>query len=272
MTIKNMIGLEAEFLLRNKGNKELTFPGDHGFDTDEYIILGEFRGNPGGTVAEVISNFMLEYYKVMALAEKKDKVLDLTGFAEIDNEFNSKIMRKMGTKQVNDSANIYGTDILKLSDVLVKDGEVIGKKLSCGLHIHFSSQETITRNVPETVVEYYYTPVNIPVSIGEGANTVLKLFSREKNEIFKKDARVDVSATCSRITKPVIKYFVETFDKDILPKYVSEDKMPKLKFRNPGFYELKSWGFEYRSLPFSTEILNDLFDITNFAFKLLEEL
>ncbi len=270
--IKNMVGLEAEFLLRNKGNKELTFPGDHGFTTDEYIILGEFRGQPGNNTAEVISNFMLEYYKVLGLAEKKEKVVDLMGYAEIDNEFNSKIMRKMGTKQVNDSANIYGTDILKLSDVLVKNGEVTGKKLSCGLHIHFSSQATETRNVIDSVNEYFYAPVTIPISIGEGVNTVLKLFSREKNESYKKDTKIDISASCSRITKPVIKYFVETLDKEILPKYVTEDKMPKLKFRNPGFYEMKTWGFEYRSLPFNTEVLDNLFDITNFAFKLLEEL
>ena len=273
MSIKNMVGLEAEFLLRNKGNKELTFPGDFGFDTDEYIILGEFRGEPGETIAETISNFMLAYYNVVALADKKEKVIDLTGYANIDNEFNAKIMRKMGSKQVNDSANIYGTDILNLSDVLVKDGEVVGKKLSCGLHVHFSSQASSTALIENISDRYTYLPVSIPLAIGEGIRTVLEVYKREINPTYVENkSKREVLVTCSKISKPVIKYFVESMDKEVLPKFVDNIKMPKLKFRNPGFYETKSWGFEYRSLPFNEEVLNNIFYITKYAFDLLEGL
>ena len=47
-----------------------------------------------------------------------------------------------------------------------------------------------------------------------------------------------------------------------------------LKYRNPGFYEKKSWGFEYRSLPANDDTLSlgKLRFIVETAFDLLNNL
>jgi hypothetical protein len=143
--MKNQIGLEAEFFLRNKENK-LVYPADHGFSTDEFCILGEFRGLPGETREKTIGNFMEEYYKVIFNAKKKDLVVDIaTGWDKIEPKFYAEILRKMGAKSVALCQNIYDTDILSLSDADIIEGQVIGQKLSIGLHVHFSSN-SVTEN------------------------------------------------------------------------------------------------------------------------------
>jgi len=67
----------------------------------------------------------------------------------------------------------------------------------------------------------------------------------------------------------VIKNFVQAFDEVFLDKYPMD--VP-LKFRNPGFFEIKNYGFEYRSLPFTKDVLSDIVEIAEFAWNLLEEL
>jgi hypothetical protein len=60
-------------------------------------------------------------------------------------------------------------------------------------------------------------------------------------------------------------------DDKFFKKYVpSEDK--RTKYRQPGYYELKDYGFEYRSLPASNESMNDIRKIVGFAFELLKEI
>jgi hypothetical protein len=40
----------------------------------------------------------------------------------------------------------------------------------------------------------------------------------------------------------------------------------------PGFYEVKNYGFEYRSLPFNKLVLDNLKDIIAYAFEELDYL
>jgi hypothetical protein len=262
--IKNQIGLEAEYLLRKDG--ELVFPCDYGFDFDDFLILGEFRAKPGKTVAETIANFFLEYYTVLERAKEKGLTVDIKGWAEITPKFYSEILKKMGSKQINESQNIYGTDILECSDSLVEDGKIVKQYLSTGLHVHFSSGEKDTVKYTDGSSEYYYDPVTLPISImNDQITTSLTLYKRQKNDA---STKREITVYASRITKPVIKYFVE--EMDIL---LSLYNLPvKLKYRNKGFYEIKPHGFEYRSFPFSTETLRDINLIVSKAFSLLESL
>lgn len=257
--MKNQIGLEAEFLLRDKDN-QLVYPADHGFQTDEFCILGEFRGLPGETREKAIANFLEEYYKVIFTAKKKLLTVDIsTGWDKIEPKFYAEILRKMGAKSVAQCKNIYDTDILSLSDAEVIEGKVISQKLSAGLHIHFSSE-----SIKETKYSQdTYEPVNLPLNIA-GAEANFNLF-RKKDKIESK-----VTATANRITKPVIDFIVKNLDTNILPGLTKN--LPKLKYRNPGFYELKGWGFEYRSLPFNQNVLQDIHSIVNYSFELLENL
>ena len=261
---ENMIGLEAEFFVVGKKGG-LVYPKHYGFGHDDFIILGEFRAAPGKTRAETVANFFKEYYTVMEIAKKKNVNIILgDGSFQVDPEFHAKVMRKMETKNVATCENIYGTDILSLTDAEIKDGKILHHWLSIGLHVHFSSEVTNTMKWKETKENYY--PVNLPLSFGGGGN-VGEISVYQKGET--KETERSITSSVSRITRPVLKHFIEEMDSKLLTKYAV--KKP-LKYRNPGFYEIKPYGFEYRSLPFSDDTLKDIYNITDFAFSLLEEL
>jgi hypothetical protein len=229
---KNMIGLEAEFLLRDgKGN--LVFPGNHGFGYDEWPILGEIRGDPADNTPEAVANLIRELYTAKLKAVNKGLVVDLAGWATI-------------------------TDY---DDRVVEDGKVKSVNISTGLHIHFSSLETHVLKIQERE-EDIYEPATLqfeslgPVTVYHKAGT--RVFSGSEREYH-----------LSRITKPVVEHIVKAMD-DLLPSYTAG--MPKLKYRMPGFYEVKPHGFEYRSLPFSEKVFEDLENITEFAFETLKSI
>jgi hypothetical protein len=266
-TIVNKVGLEAEFFLRNKNGKNLLFPGKHGFSIDEFIILGEFRAEPGKTREETLSNFMKEWYGVLFKAKKQEENIDIeTGYAEVDPEFYVNIMRTMERKTIAQALNIHPEiDILKLTDAVVENGVILKHYLSIGLHVHFSS--TITDEKITKRREVTYLPANIPLTFNAGSVVAtMNLF--QMGDI--KETEEKLSVSVSRITKPVLFDFINKLDKEILEKYKIED-VP-LKYRNPGFYELKPWGFEYRSLPFNKLVLENVAEIVDYSFGLLESL
>jgi len=252
--ITNKVGLEFEFLLRDKKG-ELVFPANHGFDCDDFIILGEARAEAGETVEETIGNFYKAYYGVLRKAKLKGLTVDLSGYTEITKEFNTKIMKKMGYKEISTCSNIYGSEILEETDLLIEDRKIVGRLISCGLHIHFSSEISKTQRVHNIQHKANYTPV-------------INLYKKMKGHSYTKEY-TDVAVSVSRITNPVIKNFVQYFDEVYLDKYPMD--VP-LKFRNPGFFEIKSYGFEYRSLPFTEGVLSDIVEIAESAWSLLEEL
>ena len=244
---ENKIGLEAEFLLRSSDG-DLVFPSDYGFDTDEFMILGEFRTVPQDSVEKCIGAFYESFYTLKRCILDKDKGLRLDiehGFDTISSEFNAKILRKMGSKQINESLNIYGTDILTLSDAVIKGGKVIGRKISTGFHIHFSSVNTTSVSIPKFV--------DIP--------------NYGKYHVNDEQKQVSVSS----VTKPVIAHFVKRLDAELLPRFINSN-YKNLKYRQPGFYELKSHGFEYRSMPFDLSVIDRLDMILEFCFNLFKDL
>jgi hypothetical protein len=73
------------------------------------------------------------------------------------------------------------------------------------------------------------------------------------------------------LTNSQVKRIVRQMDKKVLPNFAM--KVP-LKYRMPGFYEKKSYGFEYRSLPMTGAFLSlaTVMDVVATAFSLLEQL
>ena len=267
MSVVNSIGLEAEFFLTNKKG-ELLFPKNSGFDCDDFIILGEFRANPGTTRSETLANFMEKWYSLLEKSNKAGKSINIESYKTVDVDFFAKIMRDMKTKEISQAKNIYGTDILKESDAQITRGKIVGHNLSIGLHIHFSSyiREEVLFSVDE---KFNYEPVNLPLQFGDSNIPEINvgLYKRISNS---EDHKRTISATVSRITKPVLEKIVKEFDEKILPDYTPKKK---LKFRSPGFYEIKNHGgFEYRSLPMCQKVFDNLYSIVDFGYNLLEDL
>jgi hypothetical protein len=262
--IVNCVGLEAEFFLRGSKDR-LIYPTSDGFSTDEFPILGEFRADKGETREETLSNFMKEWYRILFLAKSKSHKIDIeTGYTEIDPTFYTEILRKMGTKNIAQSKNIHPEiDLLKLTDAVVENGEIKKHYLSIGLHIHFSSSVT-DKQIYKTK-DAHYSQVKIPLTVGGNSLAEMNFYQKDSENILE----VTNSATVSRLTKPVLYHFVKELDEKILPQYKID--VP-LKYRNPGFYEIKSWGFEYRSLPFNKSLLSNIAEIVDFSFNLLEDL
>jgi hypothetical protein len=247
--IVNKIGLECEVLIRNNKD-ELVIPNDYGLAHDDFPILGEVRSLPYETVQDTVFEFWKDYYAYNLHTKYNKLFLDIQdGWDVISPEYYSKILKKMGNKEISQAKNIYKTDILKLTDAIVEDGKITGHKISCGLHIHFSSDIIAShRYAKET-----YT------------NTVDNTYVRTGTETC-----VEETKLYSLLTDNVIKSIIKGLDNDILYKYTIPNQ--KLKYRYPGFYELKSYGFEYRSLPFNQLVLDNLVSIVEYCFDKLNKL
>jgi hypothetical protein len=231
MEIINKVGLEAEFFLYNKKG-DLDFPGDFGFATDNFPLLGELRAIPGKSREETVGFFFQALANCKMIAKNRGVTLHWASFMEITPEQKSVALKRMGRKEISKCKNLYKTDILGLSDDVVENGKLIHTKISGGLHIHFSKEINHT----------HLTDKGVSVT--------------EKKYILRESEK---------------RRIIKAMDTKILPKY---NPPVSLKYRNPGFYEDKPWGFEYRSLPmipFFTQ-LDELVDLVDFCFGLLEKL
>lgn len=254
MSTVNKIGLEAEYLLRDsKGN--LVYPADHDLESDSFPIIGEFRGKPGKTRAETIGHFLKAYFEVVFRAKKEKLTIDLKGWASVSPEFHAKAMRKMQTKEVAQCQNIGDIDILSRSDDEVKGGKIVKKRISAGLHVHFSSHEVKTG----ALIQQHDLDTLL-----KGGKDRLDIYSRLSN------ALKDSAVKASRLSQPAIVELIKGMDKALLPTFTKG--LPDLKYRLPGFYELKEHGVEYRSLPFTRSVLDQVDLIVDQAFTLLEAL
>jgi len=261
------IGFEAEVFVVTPVKRDLVIAGERDLPADDFCLLGEIRGEPGSTPFETWVNFLQASHEFIAKAKKKDLDVKYSGSEWIDHAMYAKVMKLMGSKEWPECSNIYGTDISESSDVELnkETGKILRHAVSCGFHIHFSS--VIEDSIEIPVSNEMYTPVSIPLAIGEKLTTSLNLYT--KTILEKATATRKVTASVSNITNPVVKHFVERLDKEILPKY---DVDPKTKYRQPGFYEMKPYRFEYRSLPFTEGVLTDLLSISEFSFELLNSL
>ena len=157
--------------------------------------------------------------------------------------------------------NIHGIDITDFSDQIISKGKIQGAYVSCGLHVHFSCDNRDTK----TYTRYTYELVELPWKMGD-INIDLELYRRTNYE---KEEPLEVIANV--LTKPVIKYIIEEMDKAFFDRFAPKEGK-RTKFRQPGFYELKKYGFEYRSLPINDEVLKYLPEIVDKGFELLKSL
>ena len=136
------------------------------------------------------------------------------------------------------------------------------------MHIHFSCGVSDQRTITEEQYEACTLPVVIPTMVGtdrvlrENFNIELwkKMGYKEKETI-----RVEVSL----LTKPVVEWIVKSMDEQFFNRFAPpKDKCTK--YRQAGFYELKPYGFEYRSLPATMESIAALPEIVGHAFELLK--
>lgn len=258
----NQVGLEAEFFLLK--DDKLVLPKTYGFECDSFAILGEIRAKPGATRAETIANFYKEYHEVLYKAKNYGLTVDInTGLKQISPVDRANYLRASGNKEIPNCKNIYDIDIMNYSDACVEDGKILHYTLSIGTHIHFSSKNVDSKEFIQDTSEYQH--VQLPLAINE-IKTNIELYKRTSV----KETKHKVSVEANIITNPVIKHIVQTLDEKVFVKF--KPPVP-LKYRNPGFYEIKSDGrFEYRSLPFNKNVLEEIPFIVDLSFTLLENL
>lgn len=259
MSTVNKVGFEAEVFLTNKG--KIVIPSEYGLPTDDYLLLGEVRAEPGRNAREAYLNFILEYerFKLRAMVKGLKIKLGSYGVLEIPVKQHNDVLRTMGNKEISHAENIYpDIDILSFSDNIVDVDkksktycQIIKVKKSCGFHIHFSSTDK------KEIITYHYEPIKI--------NAHVESIRLEKT-LYEKGRKNELSSSVSRITMPVIREFVTKLDDKFYSKYCKVET----RFRRKGFFEEKSHGFEYRSLPFTNSILKDLFEISKFSFSLFD--
>jgi len=259
--IQKKVGLEAEYILQNEEGEISLIPS--WWDQDDFPLLGEIRGQEGEKPWETIGNFHTKHAQVLDTVSKGGYKLLTPLVQRISLKTYQEALRK---SQIKDKINrrihnANGLDITEFSDQIIKGGKIQGVNISCGLHVHFSCMDEDT----VTVSQSKYEPVVIPLSV-EQMKTSLSLYRYEGYEEEK-----ELKAKASQLTRPAIEWIVKEMDAEFFNRFVPEKKQ-RTKYRNPGYYELKPYGFEYRSLPFNDEVMNAIPEIVNKSFELLDRL
>ena len=291
--IKSKVGLEAEFLLINGKGEKIIPPAS--WDRDGFPLLGEIRGKEGETVAETVSYFRAKEMEIMENL-RKDHTICMSDVEQIKLALYKKANREVDWEDKNaqeeEIKNIYDTNISEFSDQIVKGNKIQGIRISCGLHVHFSCEELKEWDYEEEV----YRLIILPIGLGESGlitglgysdkegvpdkdpfspaerlakkllSSSLYLYTREG---FKKKKTIKVRA--GKLNKPAIEYIVKEMDDAFFKRFAPEEKQ-RTKYRQPGFFELKPYGFEYRSLPANPGTMAALPEITKKAFDLLKEI
>ena len=284
--VKAKIGLEAEFFLLNKDREAVVVPSY--WERDSFPILGEIRGDPGEDTAEVISSFVKAKIKVLSRLDK-GAAIEMANMRNIRLKTYRAAMREMDqpkNESLGKVRNIYGIDLDEFSDQIIKGGKIQGINASCGLHIHFSASDVVERKVSTEQYELVQLPISLmlggktvaakkddgafndPILAGAASllTPVISLYRHtgyKEEEILKAEASV--------LTWPVIEWIVRKLDEKFFDRFAPPEK-ERTKFRQKGFYELKPYGFEYRSLPANPATMEALPEIVDFCLGLLKEL
>ena len=273
--LKPKVGIEVEFLtLDAKGNVIIT-PKCLGRDT--FPLLGEIRALPGENAAETYINFV-QAQEILKSNLATSRSFVFSEMFRVPLKLYKEANKEMAAANVDkdtvvaDVKNIYGTDISEFSDQVIEKGKIQGVNISCGLHVHFSCQEIDECEVKEDVYESVVLPIALPNGVYAKDNVVHELLKPNIYLYRKIDSKVTkkLKASVSRLNKPTIDYIVREMDKKFFDALAPE-KANRTKYRQPGFYELKPYGFEYRSLPASPKSIAALQEIIAFSFKLLKE-
>ncbi len=261
------VGIEVEYLtLDEKG--QVVLPPLY-LDVDDFPLLAEIRAKPGSTVANTVANFLLRKMEVERQLSR-ELSMSFQSSARVGLDVYRRAMQAC-TKPKNEVAgnvrNLYGTDITDFSDQIIKGGKIQGINISCGLHIHFSCRSVDRVEVMRPKYTEVQLPIRVPETVPEGAKALLQPFI----DLYKSDGyEVEqvLEATASLLNRPTIEWMVRSLDEEFFER-LAGPKEKRTKYRQPGFFELKPYGFEYRSLPASPEALDALPEIVEAAFKLL---
>lgn len=286
------VGLEAEYLLFDEKKEEYIVPPST-WDRDGFPLLGEIRGKEGKTVAETVTNFRAREMEVLEKiwADCKPHMVNVAKIPlKLYKKANSEANWDDKNSQLDAIKNIYGTDITEFSDQIVgksKGGalKIQGIHVSCGLHVHFSCGVGEEWEYEEPQYELVTLPLGLTVGdvfkkrseVIENGDTVEKTASQlmkptlylyaEKG--YKKKKEIKLYA--SRLNRPAIEYIVAQMDEAFFERFAPKPE-ERTKYRHPGFFELKPYGFEYRSLPANPETMAALPEITKKAFDLLNHI
>jgi len=229
----NKVGLEVEYLVREKtsGEFDLVPPG---FDHDVFPVLGEVRTRPCESHKDLAADLLGRLSVTRELLERnaneqgRSYEMVIAPSGRIRLALYKKANRRLRKASENKTANTYNiyypkVDIEGMSDQVVKNGKIQGCKVSCGLHIHFSSCE-----------------------VGQDSS----------RRSFDEDGGSSKRSTVSLLTIPVIKAFIAKLDSELFKPYVKTAKLQGVtKYRHPGYFRLNDHGFEYRSLAATPELL-----------------
>ena len=273
MAVEKQVGIEVEFLVLDSKGEVILAPTY--LDRDDFPILGEIRALPGKNMAECMGNFhkkMLDVKSCLA----KTHTMSIETMRRVKLKVYQEAMKqcqRAKNEMFGEIKNIYGTNIADFSDQVIKDNKIQGINISCGLHLHFSC-----RHIDEVEVEdREYEQVELPIAVStaegelvkrEGVHNLLQpsiYLYKYKGYKTKKTLK----AQASLLNKPTIEYIVRHFDEVWFKKFAPK-KAECTKYRQPGFWEKKDYGFEYRSLPANAETIEALPDMINDAFALLK--
>jgi hypothetical protein len=250
------IGLEAETFVVDGNGIPIVIPGR--FPQDGFPLLMEFRADPGATIGEVVANFMKVWinqrndFEIYCKQNNIEAHIERTSFLPVPIEAYRKAVSAMGgCKEPGQSRNIYNINLDEFNDVVLSsEGKITHRYVSAGLHIHFSANYTVFTQTPNLIEK------------------------RKKDKtVYSIDGykTVKVGTLSALEPKLIVHEIVRRMDERLYPTVVDPEMKRVCKYRQPGFYELKPWGFEYRSLPFSGMALDNLSDIVKFAFDTLRE-
>lgn len=195
--------------LVKRGN-EFILPEKLGLAHDDFPLLGEARAQHGGTVSETVSNFIKTVIDVR-LVLNKEKCDMVLDYGTVPLKQYITVLQSLSVKEVDNTPNIYGTVLLEQpSDTFENDGKQY-RRVSTGLHIHFGREAISTHEITQ--------PGGV-TRIQEDRLPLLTLSQCKR--------------TIRRLDNTLFKMFPSS---------------TALSYRQPGFYQLKPYGFEYRSLP-----------------------
>jgi hypothetical protein len=261
--MENKIGIEVEYILRDEKGKVIMPPSS--FDRDGFPVLGEIRAEPGENVVEVITNFEKARMEVVERL-REGCTINFDPVTRIPLALYKKALAAIRDSDEEKDAllstimNVYNIDISDYSDQIIENNKIQGCRVSCGMHIHFSS-------VVEERREYgrdEYSPIDLKVGIlQDKMEAVMHLY---KKSSYTKEGVLKVSV--SQLNRPTVEWIVKRMDEEFFERFAPAKKY-RTKFRQAGFFEKKPYGFEYRSLAATPDSIAALPEIVKLAFKLL---
>jgi len=277
---ERMVGVEAEALLLNGKDEAIIPPA--AWDRDGFPLLLEIRGDPGKNVAETYANFMKKKLEIESKPAKSNRVVFST-IHRVRLKIYKEAMKQVQEDKWADMGkvkNIHGVNVEDYSDQIVKAGKIQGINASCGLHLHFSCGKVAEMKVEEPQYESMTLPLeSIPFSPGmvegevKGLAPFMKNLMKTSITLYRfKDwhEKKILRAQVNQLNRPAIEWMIRQLDEHLFKKF-APPKDQRTKFRQAGFYELKPYGFEYRSLPANDETIAALPEIITFAHELLAD-